>query len=89
MTKTRRNKAIETFREAVKNDRNQPTAAEIRRWHTLFKRVNADSPRSERVALIPENVEYYATQLWNLTNEGDVSKTRCRRIAEAICVGGR
>ena len=85
---TRRVRVGKTSREVVECDRDQPTAAEIRRWRAVFERVNADSPRRERVALIPRNVEYYATQLWNLTNEGDVSETRCRRIAEAICVGG-
>lgn len=51
----------------------------------MFDQINRDAPE-ESVPLAAANVEYYAEQLWNITNEGDLTEAECLRIAQEICV---
>ncbi len=56
------------------------TPAQIEEWKVLFDKVNADADYPVDFS----DTEFYEEQIWNLTNEGDLTWEECQYIAAEL-----
>lgn len=57
----------------------------VKDYKEMFETINKTCRPSERVPMTPANVDYYAQQIWNMTNEGDLPEKECMLIAKHVC----
>jgi hypothetical protein len=64
----------------------------VAKWKAAFEEINRHclkangGYRESFTPLAPENAEYYAEQIWNMTGEGEeMSEQECLDLAKAIC----
>lgn len=55
---------------------------QIKSWRNLFIRVNADCMPEDQLSL--DQADTYIEQIWNLSNEGDISRAACWAIALSL-----
>lgn len=53
----------------------------VDQWYEMFTKINSENTESY---VSMQDVEYYSDQIWNLTNEGDLSLEKCEEIANEL-----
>lgn len=60
------------------------TKLSVKEWREIFTRINEDCAKDGFNQIPFSDTDYYADQIWNLSNEGDLTLTECQLLAEEL-----